>query len=677
MNMDTRFATNNPPYQMSISLSVLNHLGIGLYSNVPAVLSEIVANAWDADAENVHIDIDSEQGLIVISDDGCGMTQADINKKYLNVGYQKRENEPNRGITPQFNREPMGRKGIGKLSVFSIADIVEVYSVSKGESHAFEMNAKAIEERIKGNSNEIYCPTHLNPDNNPIKNGTTIVLKQLKKNISTAATYLRRRVARRFSVIGKSNRFLVHINGEEITPRDRDYYRHIEFLWYFGAESKKYVGDCPNANRVTLVSDVLSVGENDRDTGYRISGWLGTVDGQEHIDEESNTIAIFAHGKLVHEDLLKDLKEGGIFTKYLIGEIDADFLDDDPNNDSITSARQSVKEDDPRFGILKENVKRHVKSVGLKWGPWRKELKANEVLQTRPSIRAWYETIKGKDRQKQAKELLGKIESGEYPDQETKKEIYKGTLVGFHRLSLTDQLSLLNKLETERDFELFSQLFGEIIEVERVDYYNITRSRLLVIEKLKEIVDSNKKEKVIQQHIFEALWLIDSSWDQAMSNTRMEERVTTEFKRVEDKLTDDELKARLDIRYQHISEKHVIIELKRFSANVDFQTLMIQVSKYRTALRKSLKAYFPNFHESMPIEVVCVTGRRPHSEESAETDEQMLRALNTRIITYDEILTTAFNTYRAYLQANERLSSLVTILNDIDKDFAIDESSDK
>jgi hypothetical protein len=38
---------------MRLSLNVLNHLGINLYSNVPAVLAETVANAWDADAEHV------------------------------------------------------------------------------------------------------------------------------------------------------------------------------------------------------------------------------------------------------------------------------------------------------------------------------------------------------------------------------------------------------------------------------------------------------------------------------------------------------------------------------------------------------------------------------------------------------------------------------------------------
>ena len=47
-------------YKMSISLNVLEHLGVNLYSNIPAVLSEVVANSWDADATNVDIEIEKE-----------------------------------------------------------------------------------------------------------------------------------------------------------------------------------------------------------------------------------------------------------------------------------------------------------------------------------------------------------------------------------------------------------------------------------------------------------------------------------------------------------------------------------------------------------------------------------------------------------------------------------------
>ena len=78
-------------FTMSLSLNVLNHLGINLYSNIPSVLSEIVANSWDADAKTVWVTIND--GEIIIEDNGCGMTEADINDHFLKVGYQKREKE--------------------------------------------------------------------------------------------------------------------------------------------------------------------------------------------------------------------------------------------------------------------------------------------------------------------------------------------------------------------------------------------------------------------------------------------------------------------------------------------------------------------------------------------------------------------------------------------------------
>ena len=58
---------------------MLNHLGINLYSNIPAVLSEVVANAWDADAELVDVKIDKSKKTITITDDGHGMNTSEIN----------------------------------------------------------------------------------------------------------------------------------------------------------------------------------------------------------------------------------------------------------------------------------------------------------------------------------------------------------------------------------------------------------------------------------------------------------------------------------------------------------------------------------------------------------------------------------------------------------------------
>ena len=105
-----------------------------------------MANAWDADAKHVEIDIDPSKGRILIVDDGHGMTAKDINAKFLRVGRRRRED--GESSTPRFARPVMGRKGIGKLSLFSIADTIEVQSSKDGQQSGFTMSLKKIKQVI-------------------------------------------------------------------------------------------------------------------------------------------------------------------------------------------------------------------------------------------------------------------------------------------------------------------------------------------------------------------------------------------------------------------------------------------------------------------------------------------------------------------------------------------------
>ena len=128
-------------YRMTISLNELNHLGLNLYSNVPAVIAEVIANAWDADATHVDVDFDPKNKAFTVTDNGCGMKLDDVNNKYLYVGYQKRpptSSPDNEYLTPEYKRRPIGRKGIGKLSLFSIANKIRVYTrASNSQPEAF------------------------------------------------------------------------------------------------------------------------------------------------------------------------------------------------------------------------------------------------------------------------------------------------------------------------------------------------------------------------------------------------------------------------------------------------------------------------------------------------------------------------------------------------------------
>ena len=263
------------PFKMTISLDVLQHLGIGLYSNIPAVLSELVANAWDADATKVEITLDTTASSITIRDDGHGMSADDINDKFLKVGYERRRSNAK---TPG-GRIVMGRKGIGKLAAFSIADTVDVHTSDGTQSHAFRMNTDEIKAAAK-RSNPYY-PGPIAPRVAKQSSGTLIVLTDLRRRPTWASPYLRKRLARRFSVIGSRHGFSVHVGGEPITIDDRDYFGELEFIWHFGEPaddwdfSRAPAGD----NCGTVPCDaLLESGTDRRSVRHSVRGFIGTVE---------------------------------------------------------------------------------------------------------------------------------------------------------------------------------------------------------------------------------------------------------------------------------------------------------------------------------------------------------------------------------------------------------------
>ena len=656
---------SGPKYRMTVSLNVLNHLGIGLYSNIPAVLSEFVANAWDADAENVDISIDPS-GQIVVRDDGHGMTLDDINDRFLKVGYQRRL----KSATSLKGRDVMGRKGIGKLSSFSIANVVEVHSIRGSECNALRMNRTRIEEQIKDENIGEYHPEDVEPQTDGLEHGTRIVLRELDKSVSWTAPHLRRRLARRFSIVGPLKGFKVSVNKSEITSKDRDFYNKLEFLWYFGKPTDaSNVGNLKKKRE--LVSTVTVPGDNGaKPQTYEVWGWIGTVDRPDSLDEVNNSIVLLARGKLVHENLLPEFKEAGMYAQYVVGEINADFLDDE-GADIVTSDRQSVKEEDARYKALCDYVQGTLKTVKNEWTALRVKEGKKRAL-TYPSVERWYTRL-GPDGKRTAERLFARIESLMLPDLETKKELYRSTMLAFEKLALQDMLSVLDSIESQAEFETLSRVMVGVEEVEAFHYHEVALGRLRVIERFRDLVDTNVLEKVLQQFIFKELWLLHPSWERAASNTRIEETVKKEFDKINAKLTEKEKNGRIDIRYKTAAGKHIIIELKKADRAVNATDLISQLRKYRDALAKCLATKFPE--EPANIEMIAILGSRPRPVDSDQENRNLLATIQARYITYDQLVLEAERSYAEYLEKDNKISELIEIVNGLDADF-VEQSSE-
>ncbi|NOS81499.1 MAG: ATP-binding protein [Nitrospira sp.] len=646
-------------YKLTIDLATLKHLGIGLYSNVPAVLSEVVANSWDANARHVNITIDEKSTCISVKDDGWGMTEEEINNRFLKVGYRKRDDP----TAPKLKgRLPMGRKGIGKLALFSIADSIEVHSVKLNsrkeviERNGFIMRASAIEHAMK-NGRTDYAPEPIPENKVTIKEGTLITIRDLKTGGTVTEAFLRKRIARRFGIIGESFGFKIQVNGKPILLEDRDFFGRLEYIWCVGKGSELFIRQARRVLRHETLPGVI-----DEDNDYCVTGWVGTTAEHKAVEQGNNGIAVFARGKVIHENLLPDLKEGRVFSKYIIGELRADFLDLDNRDDIATSDRQSVKDTDPRFEALKTFVKNVILNrIGNVWTEWRNEDQSKEALKN-PAIEAWFSELRPQHR-KYAKSLLGRIAGFPVEDDELRRTLYRHGILAFETLAAKDNLDALTRIDSHADLERLLELFKDFDELEAAHYWHITKTRVAVLQKFEKIAPM-ARETVIRDYIFDHLWLLDTSWERASTDRKMEESVTKEWKKLDAGLTTDEKRGRIDIRYRTAAGKHIIIELKKYDRAVTAEELSTQVRKYQTALRKCLLKAYPDEKEHA-IETICLLGSPPLPADQNKMNRELLAASQTRYITYDQLIRQTRESYSDYLETNTKLSRIQKLVERI------------
>ncbi len=641
----------NSPYEMTIDLNVLDHLGINLYSNVAAVLTEIVANAWDADAQIVTIDYDYSKQQITITDNGIGMTVKDMNDKFLKVGYRRRIQET---TTTARGRHVMGRKGLGKLSLFSIAESVRVESIKDGERHGLKMAVSRIREAINGQQSR-YVPDAMLPEELSVTIGTKIVLSELKKGrVPSTLVALRRRLARRFSVVGSSD-FSVLIDGSPVTAADRDDIRAVEYIWHIGETNEERGKSVPNLKAESTLPSRL----DGWDPAWIVRGWIGTaVKPKMLVDADNNnlnSIVLMAHGRLIQENILDNINDGRLYTKYLTGQLEADFLDFDSDDDIATSDRQRIQESDPRSAAMSAYLKVLLSKIEPQWAKWRREFGALEIAEEHPVIKEWFDSLDDSYRE-QAKSLLSKVNSLPIDDAEDRRMVLRDSIMAFERLKLRGTVhELINAVEIGADKLI--PLIAQRDTLEASLYRDIIKSRIEVIRVFNKIVDDDEKERALQQHLFDHMWLLDPTWERADGSELIESRLMQEGVVVED-LTAKESLGRVDIKYRTVLGTHIIVELKRARRKMGILELQQQGMLYVDKLQKILAA---QGRHNDKIEVVFVIGP-PLVDEgyNQQRVSNMLEAISpgSRIVHFDTLINGALKAYQAYIDSNKELDRI-------------------
>ncbi|MBK9958754.1 MAG: sensor histidine kinase [Chitinophagaceae bacterium] len=130
------------PVRFKPRARLLLQLGDQLIKNESIALVELVKNSYDADANIVNIYMenvdDPKKGVIIIEDDGYGMSADTVENVWLEPGSDfKTKKINNLEVSPKYNRLPIGEKGIGRFGVHKLGTAIEMTTKAADSKEVF------------------------------------------------------------------------------------------------------------------------------------------------------------------------------------------------------------------------------------------------------------------------------------------------------------------------------------------------------------------------------------------------------------------------------------------------------------------------------------------------------------------------------------------------------------
>jgi signal transduction histidine kinase len=121
--------------QFKTRARALDLLGRQQIAGIPTAINELIKNAHDAYADKFDIDFLRKDNLLMLRDDGLGMTKDEFETRWLTIGTESKLANKKTTLPPIDPSKPvrpiMGEKGIGRLAIASIGKQVLIISKAK------------------------------------------------------------------------------------------------------------------------------------------------------------------------------------------------------------------------------------------------------------------------------------------------------------------------------------------------------------------------------------------------------------------------------------------------------------------------------------------------------------------------------------------------------------------
>jgi hypothetical protein len=537
--------------RLTINGRIIDHLGIQMYQSATAALAELVANAWDANAENVWISLPNSLtgAKITIKDDGVGMTFADCERRYLNVGYCRRGNQNTEILTG--NRPVLGRKGIGKLAGFGIAEIVTIDTTSKetGERTIFELDLKSLRgTEYIGPGKQIRAKKYPPSKAAAKRHGTIVTLKKLTLKKRQNQKQFRNSMARRFLLLQWASKFSIWVNR---TPLPQDNHSGVEY------EFPKDYADEDKPKGLSVSRDNWGVEKirNKHEIRWRIRFYEDPID-----EEELGGVSVFAGVKLAQSPFCFNLT-GGLGgqhgQEYVSGVVKADYLDE-LGDDVIATERQRVNWEHPAAAPLEEWGQTRLKELFRLWKRLRGEAK-NKLMEEKISGFSQRLSKLPTHERRTVKTALTKLGSIEALSDDQFETLAQALLKAWEQGRLHE---LIDEIAQEKDLDA-SELLELLTEADVLTALNIAevvKTKLEAVRGLRRLVKRRQLENKMRDYLAVRPYLLVPGWETFAKETRVEKILSEAAKGAG--LKENQFAGRLDLALSN-HRQLLIIEFMR------------------------------------------------------------------------------------------------------------------
>lgn len=180
--LTTKLATlDNDKVRFSIDAGVIDRLGKELVARHETAVSELIKNAYDADATSVKLtfeSVDDTGGTLTIVDNGTGMTRNDLVNGFMRISSTDKIHNP---ISKIYGRKRAGKKGIGRFATQRLGDNLTIITQTQTSKTGYKITIdwtkyKSDEELLLITNKIEEIPRDLSS-----ATGTTLIIKNLEE----------------------------------------------------------------------------------------------------------------------------------------------------------------------------------------------------------------------------------------------------------------------------------------------------------------------------------------------------------------------------------------------------------------------------------------------------------------------------------------------------------------